>query len=139
MSQERFVGTVRLADILLDSIGWSGGKSTLDALAEAPVIVTHPGKLMRGRHTAAILTCIGVTETIAATIDDYVAIAIRLARDPAERMALRARVAAGRHRAMADAAPIRALEGFLMETVTQASFATGVALRSAHAGLRHGE
>jgi len=138
MSQERFLGTVRLADIVLDSIGWSGGKSTLDALAEAPVIVTHAGPLMRGRHTTAILTRIGVTETIAATIDDYVAVAVRLARDPVQCMALRARVAAGRHRAMADTAPLRALEGFLVEAVTQASLIAGVALRPARAGLRRG-
>ncbi|WP_428487695.1 tetratricopeptide repeat protein [Rhodopila sp.] len=119
MSQARFLGTVRLADIVLDSIGWSGGKSTLDALAEAPVIVTHAGTLMRGRHTTAILTGIGVTETIATTLDDYVEIAVRLARDPSERTSLRARMAAGRHRIIADTAPIRALETFLIQAVRQ--------------------
>ena len=123
MSQERFLGTIRLADVMLDSIGWSGGKSTLDALAEAPVIVTHAGELMRGRHTTAILTRIGVTETIAATVDDYVSIATRLARNPAERMALRERVAAGRHRALSDIAPIRALERVLVDFLTQRSSA----------------
>ena len=119
MSQEDFLGTVRLADIVLDSIGWSGGKSTLDALAEAPVIVTYAGTLMRGRHTMAILMCVGITETIAATIDDYVDIAVRLARDPKWRLRLRVKMAAGRHRAMTDKAPIRALETFLAQAVAQ--------------------
>ncbi len=120
MSQERFLGTIRVSDIVLDSIGWSGGKSTLDALAEAPVIVTYAAPLMRGRHTMAILTGIGVTETIAASIDDYVRIAIRLAHDPVERRTLRARIAAGRHRVIADTAPIRALEAFLIDAVAAA-------------------
>ncbi len=119
MSQERFLGTVPLADIMLDSIGWSGGKSTLDALATAPVIVTHAGPLMRSRHTMAILTRLGVTETIARTIDDYVGIAARLARDPAMRAALRTRMAAGRHRVLGDTTPIRALEAFLTQAVKQ--------------------
>jgi protein O-GlcNAc transferase len=119
MSQERFLGTVLLADIVLDSIGWSGGKSTLDALAVAPVIVTHAGPLMRGRHTMAILTRLGVTETIARTIDDYVSIACRLARDPAMRADLRTRVAAGMHRVLGDTEPIRALELFLTQAVEQ--------------------
>jgi protein O-GlcNAc transferase len=119
MSQERFLGTIRLADVMLDSIGWSGGKSTLDALAVAPVIVTHSGHLMRGRHTMAILTRLGVTETIAATIDDYVSIAVRLAHDSAMRAALRARMAAGTHRVTADITPIRALEVFLTNVVEQ--------------------
>ena len=120
MPQAGFLGTIRLADIVLDSVGWSGGKSTLDALAENPVIVTHPGPLMRGRHTAAILTRIGVTDTIAATTDEYVNIAVRLAGDPAERAAVRARVAAGKHRAYGDLAPIRAMEEFLARAVAQA-------------------
>ena len=120
MSQERFLGTIRLADVMLDSIGWSGGKSTLDALAVAPVIVTHSGHLMRGRHTTAILGRLGVTETIAATVDDYVSIAVRLAHDPPMRAALRARIAAGRYRVVADTAPIRALEVFLTNAVEQA-------------------
>ena len=119
MPQGRFLGTVRMADVVLDTIGWSGGKSTLDTLAETPVIVTHRGPLMRGRHTAAILTRIGVTDTIAATVDEYVAIAVRLARDPSARMAIRARMAAGRHHAIADTVPIRALEAFLAAAVRQ--------------------
>jgi predicted O-linked N-acetylglucosamine transferase (SPINDLY family) len=117
MPQARFLGTVRVADIVLDSLGWSGGKSTLDALGEDPVIVTQAGALMRGRHTAAILARIGVTETVAATTDDYVAIALRLARDPSERAAVRARMAAVKHLAYADPAPIRALEALLVDAV----------------------
>jgi predicted O-linked N-acetylglucosamine transferase (SPINDLY family) len=120
MPQEDFLGTIRLADIMLDSIGWSGGKSTLDALAESPAIVTQTGSLMRGRHTAAILTRIGVTETIAATTAEYVDIAVRLARHPDERLAVRARMEAGKHRALGDTAPIRALESLLAQAVALA-------------------
>ena len=36
---------------------------------------------MRGRHSAAILRMMGVTETVATTIDEYVAIADRLGQD----------------------------------------------------------
>ena len=113
MPQARFLGSVRAADIVLDSIGWSGGKSTLDVLAEAPVIVTQRGLFMRGRHTAAILQAVGVTETIAATTDDYCAVAVRLARDPAWRAALRQRIAAGRASILGRPEPIRALEAVL--------------------------
>jgi predicted O-linked N-acetylglucosamine transferase (SPINDLY family) len=119
MPQDWFLGTIRLADVVLDSIGWSGGKSTLDALTQAPAIVTHAGKFMRGRHTAAILTRIGAPETIAATLDDYIRIAVRLAVDPAERSQVRARVAAGRHRTIADTAPVRALESFMQKAVSR--------------------
>ncbi len=116
MPQAGFLGSVRAADMVLDSIGWSGGKSTLDLVAEAPVIVTHEGAFMRGRHTAAILRSIGITETIAATTDAYCDLAVRLARDPTWRADLRARMATGGHRVTADLAPIRAMEAVLAGT-----------------------
>src|SRR6202020_147921 len=81
MSRERFVASDRLADVVLDTPGWSGGKSTLDCLAADPAIVTIPGRFMRGRHTAAILRRIGCEATIAGSVDEYVTIAARLGLD----------------------------------------------------------
>ena len=119
MPQPRFLGSVRLADIVLDSIGWSGGKSTLDMLAEAPAIVTLAGPFMRGRHTAAILTAAGVAETIATSVDGYVDLAVRLACDPVWRAAVRRRMATGHHRCIGDVAPIRAMEDWLARRLTR--------------------
>ena len=72
MSQSKFVAAVGQCDVFLDSIGWSGCNSALESLPHNLPIVTMPGALMRGRHSAAILQMMGVTETIAATVDDYV-------------------------------------------------------------------
>jgi hypothetical protein len=44
-------------------------------------LATLAGALTRDRQTSAILAMMGVTETIAGTIDTYGAIAERLARD----------------------------------------------------------
>jgi protein O-GlcNAc transferase len=112
-----FAGAAALCDVFLDSIGWSGFNTALECLAAELPIVTWPGPLMRARHCAAILRMLGVTETIAASLDDYVAIAVRLARDPGLRMALRARIAANRPRLYADPAPVRALEAFIESLV----------------------
>jgi predicted O-linked N-acetylglucosamine transferase (SPINDLY family) len=54
-----------------------------------------------------------VTDTIAATIDDYVTIAARLANDPAERASLSARIRDSQHKVYRDRACISALEDFL--------------------------
>jgi len=112
-----FVGVARISDVFLDSIGWSGCNSALECLAADLPIVTWPGPLMRGRHCAAILRMLGVTDTIAASPDDYVAIAVRLGRDPAWRATLRARMAENRARLHADPAPVRALEAFIEKVV----------------------
>ena len=115
LSQRDYLEAVARADIILDTPGWSGGKSTLDCLAANPAIVTLPGRFMRGRHTAAILRRIGCEATIAGSEDDYVAIAVRLARDPVWRADIRRTVASGKHRAFRDTASIRALETFLVD------------------------
>ena len=79
LSQSEFVAAQGLCDVFLDSVGWSGCNSTLESLANDLPIVTMPGEQMRGRHSAAILQMMGVTDTIAQTLDDYVAMAARLA------------------------------------------------------------
>jgi protein O-GlcNAc transferase len=117
MPQQLYLAAAGLADVILDTIGWSGGKSTLDCLAINPAIVTFPGRFMRGRHTAAILRRIGCEDTIAASLDDYVAIAVRLGLDAGWRTRVRRAVTQGKHRAFRDTAYIRALETFVADAV----------------------
>ena len=117
MSQADYAAAAGLADVILDTPDWSGGKSTLDCLARDPVIVTLPGRFMRGRHTAAVLRRIGCEATVAGSLDEYVSIAVRLGHDPAWRAQMRRAVALGKHRAFDDVTYIRALEAFLTNAV----------------------
>jgi protein O-GlcNAc transferase len=125
MPKEQFAAAVGAADVVLDTPGWSGGKSTLDCLAQNPAIVTLPGSFMRGRHTTVILREIGCEMTIADSLDDYVAIAIRLGLDVAWRTRVRKAVEIGKHRVFGDLAPVRALEQFLQQAVVEDAFARG--------------
>jgi len=113
LDPDRFVAAIGQCDVVLDSIGWSGCNSTLESLAHDRPIVTFAGELMRGRHTAGILEMMGMRETTAHSIDDYVAIAVGLGRSAAERAAVSARIAANKHRIYGDRACIAALEAFL--------------------------
>jgi len=99
-----------LADIYLDTLGWSGCNTAFDAIDQGMPIVTRAGSHMRSRMAMALLRLMGVEETIAADDASYVAIAARLAHAPAEREALGARLLAGRRRLYGDRAPVRALE-----------------------------
>ena len=117
MSQSKFVAAAGLSDMFLDSVGWSGCNSALESLARALPVVTLEGPTMRGRHCAAILRMLGVTDTIAKTVDDYVAIAVRLATDPQAREAISSRMAENKQRLYRDRAPVTALENFLETAV----------------------
>jgi protein O-GlcNAc transferase len=113
LDMREFVAVTGLCDVFLDSIGWSGCNTTLESLVHDLPIVTHPGTLMRARHSAAVLRMLGAPETIAASIDEYVALAVRLAREPELRTAIKAKIAAGKQRVYRDGACIAALEHFL--------------------------
>ena len=118
LSPERFLAVGAVCDVFLDSIGWSGFNSTLEASVNDLPVVTLPGDLMRGRHSLAVLRAMGVSETIASSLDDYVAIAARLATDAAWRAEKRAEISANKHRAYRDRTCIAALEDWL-ETVAR--------------------
>jgi len=68
---------------------------------------------MRARHGVAILAMMGLTTTTARSLDEYVALAARLARDLPWRHEIKAAVAKGKHRLYRDPIAIGALEQFL--------------------------
>jgi protein O-GlcNAc transferase len=77
-----FLSLNMVSDVLLDSFGWSGGKTCLEAISCGLPIVTCPGRFMRGRHAFAMLTMMGIDTTIARDKTGYCRIAVRLAIDP---------------------------------------------------------
>ncbi|MDX2271135.1 MAG: tetratricopeptide repeat protein [Cyanobacteriota bacterium] len=119
LNPQEYAAYNALADIYLDSIGWSGGNTTLESLPFQIPMVTLPGSLMRSRHTAAILHQMGIPELIATNVEDYIQLAIRLGKDPDYRQAIANQIAENRHRVYQDLAPITALEKFLTEVVSQ--------------------
>lgn len=96
MQSGYFRRVLALADVVLDTPRWSGGNSSIDAFAAGVPVVTLPGRFMRGRQTAAMLRLMGLEELIAADAQDYVRIALEIARDPARNAALREAIAARR-------------------------------------------
>ncbi len=81
-----------VCDAMVDTLHWSGGNTSLDALACGLPIVTLPGPYMRGRQSAGMLSLLGVPELIARDRADYVALASRLSADPAWRQSLAGRI-----------------------------------------------
>ena len=105
-------------DAMLDTHRWSGGNSSLDAIASGLPIVSFPGEFMRGRQTLAMLRLAGVEDTIAKDAGDYARIAARLVNNSAFRDDVVRRMAEGAHRLFDDAAPLAALAEFLRASTT---------------------
>ncbi|MEO1428204.1 MAG: tetratricopeptide repeat protein [Cyanobacteria bacterium J06633_8] len=117
LKARHFSGTAAIADVFLDSIGWSGCNSTLEAIVHDLPVVTLPGEFMRGRHSMAILKMMGIEETIASSKEEYVQIAIRMGKDAEYRQHISQLVAQNKHKLYNDPKPIRALEEFLFDIV----------------------
>jgi predicted O-linked N-acetylglucosamine transferase (SPINDLY family) len=113
LGEHAFIAVFGLCDVFLDSIGWSGCNTTLESLAHNLPIVTLEGQLMRGRHSAAVLRMMGMTETIVKTVSEYVGIASRLGREPSWRAEITHRIGKNKHRIYRDRDCILGLEEFL--------------------------
>jgi protein O-GlcNAc transferase len=113
LSVERFIAATGNCDIFLDSIGWSGCNSTLESLVHNLPVVTFRGALMRGRHSSAILDRIGLGETVADSVDEYIHIATRLATNTEERRRISVKIDQNKHRIYRDRECIARLEDFL--------------------------
>ena len=107
----------QLCDVMLDTVHWSGGNTSLDALASGLPVVTLPGSLMRGRQSQAMLRALGAEELVAPDLEGYLAIAGRLGLDPAERAAVAAKIRANLGALFERDEPLRALEDFLARAV----------------------
>ena len=77
-------------DIGLDPFPCNGGTTSFDAMWMGVPVITLAGDRFISRMGVSMLTSLGLTELIAETPEEYVAIAARLAGDPVRLAALRA-------------------------------------------------
>jgi predicted O-linked N-acetylglucosamine transferase (SPINDLY family) len=85
-----YLSTYQGMDILLDSFPWSAHATACEALWMGVPLVTLSGNRFANRMCASVLTALGLTDLVAANPDQYVAIAVRLAKDRCELTRLRA-------------------------------------------------
>jgi protein O-GlcNAc transferase len=98
-----------VCDVMLDTLYWSGGNTSLDALSVGLPIVTHVGEFMRGRQSMGMLSLMNLDELIARDNEDYIRIALRLGTEPEHRADISQRILARHESIFGDVRPIQAL------------------------------
>jgi protein O-GlcNAc transferase len=86
----------RLADLFLDTLPYGAHTTASDALWAGLPLLTCLGTQFDGRVAASLLTTIGLPDLVTASLDDYEALALTLARDPQKLAGLRARLGSNR-------------------------------------------
>ncbi|HLZ98878.1 MAG TPA: hypothetical protein VKP66_13145, partial [Steroidobacteraceae bacterium] len=109
-----FFGLLRQADAYLDTVGFSGFNTMMQAIECALPCVACDGRFMRGRLGSGILRRIGMAHLVAADKDAYVDLAVKLAGNPSYRDEIRGAIRRSSAIAYADIGAIRALESVLL-------------------------
>ena len=87
---------LRAADLFLDTFPYNAHTTTSDALWVGLPVLTCAGDTFASRVAGSLLTAAGMPELITRSLDEYEALALRLARQPDELRALREKLSRNR-------------------------------------------
>ena len=90
---EEYLILNKLVDVFLDNPPWSGNNTSMAAIDAHLPIVSYPTEFMRGRHSYAILSMLGLQETIAKNTEEYIEIAAKLGNDKVYRQKIVQKIA----------------------------------------------
>jgi protein O-GlcNAc transferase len=86
----------RLADLFVDTLPYNAHTTASDALWAGLPVLTCRGRQFDGRVAASLLETMGLPELVTHSLEEYEAMALALARDPARLAGLRTRLAESR-------------------------------------------
>ena len=118
-TRQEYIAINFLSDVFLDTFTWSGGNTSLEAIACNLPIVTCPGEFMRGLHAYSFLKMLGVTDTIAQNEEEYIQIAVNLGLDSEWRRDVAQRMSQRQDNLFDDQICVTALESFYQRIVRE--------------------
>ncbi len=120
LSPDNYMAVLASAHVVLDTPHFSGSNTAYDTLLAGVPVVTLPGDQPRSRYTAGLYAEVtGTTELVAASPEQYVEIAVRVAADSKLRHELRERLAAAVPAAFENPVAARQLEEFLAARLSE--------------------
>jgi predicted O-linked N-acetylglucosamine transferase (SPINDLY family) len=111
--REDFAALGPVCDATLAPFPFGAGDTSMVAFAEGVPVVTMPTPYLRGRFTHAMYRAMEIDDCIAATPEQYVEIALRLANDPAWREEVRRKILERNHVLFENMAGVNDLADFI--------------------------
>ena len=119
LSGADFIRAQALADVVLDTPGFSGGKTSLEAFAVGQPVMTMPSRYLRGRLTRGFYRRMGLDELAATSPEDYARKALRLGMDAGFRAEAKGRVAERASRLWGTVESVRAFEDLVLARLSR--------------------
>ena len=117
-SREGFSALMKSADLLMDTLGFSGLNTTMQAIGCGLPVITLEGEYQRSRHAGAILRTLGVEELITKTETEYIDLVERFILDREFRLKIRRKIKDNENCVYRNEAPIRVLEIFFEDVIS---------------------
>jgi predicted O-linked N-acetylglucosamine transferase (SPINDLY family) len=95
-SHEDHLARLALADLFLDTLPYNAHTTATDALWSGLPVLTCAGEAFAGRVAASMLHAVDLPDLVTATLDEYHAMALRLARDATLLQSFRSRLTEAR-------------------------------------------
>ena len=96
LPKDEHLSRLRFADLALDTRIVTGHTTTSDALWAGVPVITLQGGHFASRVSSSVLSAIGLPELITHSLEEYEALAVQLARNPAQLQEIRQRLAENR-------------------------------------------
>jgi len=117
LDRPRFFGLMQHAALLLDTVGFSGFNTALQAIEAGLPVLAREHTFMRGRLASSLMRRMELPELVAGTDEAFIEKAVELAADSSRCKELRLEIASRRSILFDDMEPIRALERCLTEAI----------------------
>jgi protein O-GlcNAc transferase len=117
LDRPNFFGLMQQSALLLDTMGFSGFNTALQAIEAGLPVLAREGAFMRGRLASGIMRRMGLTELVATTDEAFIEAAVELAGNVSRRSELRLEIANRREVLFHDTKAVRGLERCLIEAI----------------------
>lgn len=112
--QATFFAFLDRTDVYVDSIGFSGFNTVMQAVERGAPVVAFEGEFMRGRFASAVLRQMGMDEWVATSTEQFVGLVERMALDDTARARVKQQLVDRSKRLFDDQETVAALAGHLL-------------------------